>query len=73
MCDREGDAGVEGRDDMEADLTCIELNRERGVDVGLYCGIGDVDGGVGVVAFERVSTGIPTEALSRLSSVHADW
>jgi len=25
-----GVAGVEGRDDMEADLTCVELNRERG-------------------------------------------
>ena len=36
VCDREGDVGVEGRDNMEADLTCIGLNRDRGVDVGLY-------------------------------------
>jgi len=59
--DREGDAGVEGRDDMEADLPCIELNRDRGV-VGVYCGIGDVDGGVGDVVVWR----------DRLSSVHVD-
>ena len=34
---------------MEADLTCIELNRDRGVEVGLYCGTGDGEGGVGDV------------------------
>jgi hypothetical protein len=48
--DRVGDtgvAGVEGRDDMEADRPCMEVNREIGVVAG---GIGDVQGvGAGVV------------------------
>lgn len=46
--DRDGEdvdvEGVEGREDMEADLTWVELNRESGDCVdGLYGGAGDDD------------------------------
>lgn len=53
MCDLVGVigvAGVDGREDIEADLECMELNRDRGdcaEELVLY-GVGEGDGETGV-------------------------
>ena len=56
-----GVAGVDGRDDMEADLECMELNRDRGdcaEELVLYSvGDGDGDTGVGVGDNARCASG----------------
>jgi hypothetical protein len=54
-----GVAGVDGREDMEADLECMELNRDRGdcaEELVLY-GVGDGDGESGVGDNTRCGSG----------------
>jgi len=56
-----GVAGVDGREDMEADLECMELNRDRGdcaEELVLY-GVGEGDGesGIGVGDNTRCDSG----------------
>ena len=53
MCDLVGlmgVAGVDGREDMEADLECMELNRDKGdcADELVLYGVGEGDGETGV-------------------------
>ena len=64
MCDLVGDmgvAGVVGREDMEADLECMELNRDKGdcaTELVLYgVGEGDGDTWVGVGDNARCGSG----------------
>ena len=66
MCDLVGVmgvAGVDGREDIEADLECMELNRDRGdaEELVLY-GVGDGDGetGAGVGDSARCDSGVAT-------------
>ena len=66
MWDLVGDTGVVGvvsREDMEADLECIELNRDRGDSVEeLLYGVGDGDDetGIGVGDNVRCVSGVAT-------------
>lgn len=70
MCDLvgvTGVAGVVGREDIEEDLECIELNRDNGdcaEEVVLY-GVGDGDGetGVGVGDNVRCVSGVATPSV----------
>jgi hypothetical protein len=61
-----GIAGVDGRGDMEADLECMELNRDRGdcVEELVLNGVGEGDGesgvGVGVGDNVRWDSGVAT-------------
>jgi hypothetical protein len=67
----EGVAGVDGREDIEADLTWRELNRDSCEgDDGLYGGTGDVDGVGGGEEADRRGSRVVASALSRLNSVH---
>ena len=60
-------AGVDGRGDMEADLVCMELNRDRGdcVEEAVLYGVGDGDGetGVGVGDNARCGSGGVTPSV----------
>ena len=77
MWDLVGDTGVVGvvsREDMEADLECIELNRDRGdcvEELGLY-GVGDGDGetGIGVGDKVRCVSGV---AMPRVVAKAFNW
>lgn len=67
-----GVAGVVGREDIEADLVCIELNRDKGdcVEEFVLYGVGDGDGetcetGAGVGDKVRcVSEGAPPKVVA---------
>lgn len=74
MCDLvgvTGVAGVVGREDIEADLECIELNRDRGdcvEELALLYGVGDGAGETGAGVGDKVRCvsegGVPPKVVA---------